>query len=825
MNENKNIFIEDELINSYLSYAMSVIIGRALPDVRDGLKPVHRRTLFVMSELNNRFNKTYKKSARIVGDVIGKYHPHGELAVYNSIVRLVQLFTQRYPLIDGQGNFGSIDGDPAAAMRYTEIRMSEIAEYLLSDLNFSTVNYIPNYDNTETYPSILPAMVPNLLINGSCGIAVGMATNIPPHNLTEVINACLGLISKPEINIDELMAYIKGPDFPTSGSICGVNGIINAYKTGRGKIVIKSKVKIKTYDDDISSITITELPYQVNKARLLEKILILLKEKKIDGIKTIRDESDKDGLRIFIEVFRGRNPNIILNKLYSLTKLQSTFNVNMVALVDNIPRLLNLKEIIKYFIDHRKEVIYRRIQYKLLHLEDKLHILEGLLIALLNMTFIIDLISLSKNYIDLKYTLSSIVWNNELLIKIDNNKFINSWCHKLYKYKFSMLQVQAVLNMKLSNLMKLEKYSVINDYNSIVNSIISYNHTLKDNISLNSIIKEELLFLKNKFGDNRRTNIIPVVKKLTHGDFIDRKEVVVTLSNDGYIKSQPVKTYNVQHRGGKGKLSMFIKSGDFVQNLLVCDSHSILLCFSTFGKVYWIDLCIMPLSSRTSKGLPIVNEFNLEKNEKINVILSTKNYDKNTYILIVTFNGLIKKILLNEFKNKRSNGIIAINLLNDDHLVDVKLVKQNDEIMLFSNTGKALRFSVEDIRSTGRMSRGVIGMRLGKDECIVSLIILDKKSYIVTATEYGYGKKTKADKFPCTRRGGKGVLSIRFDKKKGNVVKVEKVFDKDNLLLLTSNGIMSRINVEEISSVGRNSKGIFLINLSKNETLVCMKKI
>lgn len=820
----KEVFIEDELIDSYLNYAMSVIIGRALPDVRDGLKPVHRRTLFVMKELNNKFDKGYKKSARIVGDVIGKYHPHGETAVYDSIVRLSQSFVQRYPLIDGQGNFGSIDGDPAAAMRYTEIRMSEFSEYLLYDLDFCTVDYVANYDNTEKQPVVLPTMIPNLLVNGSYGIAVGMATSIPPHNLTEIVNACLAFLEESDIGINELMNYVLGPDFPTCGNICGTEGIVDAYKTGRGKVCIKSEVFIERSDDGRDCIIVKELPYQVNKSKLIEKIDELGKDKKLD-IKLIRDESDKDGLRIFIEVLKGKDPNTVLNNLYSLTKLQSIFNVNMVALVNNLPRLLNLKDMIRYFIDHRKEVVYRRTKYKLLKLKDKAHVLEGLSVVLLNFDTIIDLITKSRDLVSLKAKLLTLPWSMGEIKKEVSSEIFSFLKTFSEPYMLSKIQVQSILDLKLVKLLKLERDNIISEYVTLSKDIIFHESVLNNDQLINDIIKKELIFIKDKFGDVRKTRIINEIKKLISNDFVSKESIIITLSNNGYIKAQLSEIYQTQHRGGKGKLSVLVKPNDFIQDLLVSDTHSVLLCFSNFGKVYWIDLHNFPLSSRTSKGIPIINLLNLKKDESISAILSNKSSENDEYIFMVTKKGLVKRVLLDEFRNQRSNGLIAIDLSSGDLLVDVKLVKASDEIILFSNSGRAIRFFSKDVRCTSRSSKGIIGMRLKEFNSVISLIVLEKKSYILTATEHGYGKRTKIDEYPITKRGGKGVIGVRVDKKSGEVVKVEKVFDDDDLLLITTNGIISRIKINEISCIGRNTKGVFLINLSDGERLVSIKKI
>ena len=825
MNKFNEIFIEDEIVDSYLNYAMSVIIGRALPDARDGLKPVHRRTLFAMKELNNRFNKNYKKSARIVGDVIGKYHPHGEIAVYDSIVRLSQSFTQRYPLIDGQGNFGSIDGDSAAAMRYTEIRMAEIAEYLLNDLDFSTVDYVPNYDNTEKYPLVLPTMIPNLLVNGSCGIAVGMATNIPPHNLSEVIDGCIAYLDNPTISIDGLMKYILGPDFPTYASICGIDGISNAYKTGKGRICIKAKAYVVCNNSGKDSIIIEELPYQVNKAKLIEQVIYLIKEKKVDGIKTIRDESDKDGLRIFIEILKGRNSSVILNKLYSLTKLQTVFNVNMVALVDNSPKLLNLKDVIKCFIDHRKEVIYRRTCYKLSNLESKLHILEGFFVALLNIDVLIGLITMSRNIGELKIKLSFITWQNKHLDNLYDGEKLELLRAKFYDYKWSKNQIKSILDLKLSNLIKLERDNIVTEYFLALDNLSFYKAILDNDSSLVDVIRKELLLVKNKFGDIRRTKINLNVKKLMSRDLVFKESIIITLSNNGYIKLQFTDNYHAQHRGGKGKLTLNMNVNDFIKTMVVCNTHGVLLYFSNFGRVYWMDLHDFPLSTRLAKGVPIINFLSMKQDEKIHVVMSTRFDDKTKYFLMVTRKGLVKKVLVDNFKNQRIGGVIAIDLLDDDSLVDVKVVNSFDNIMLFSNIGKVVSFSVNSIRCTGRASRGVNGMRLGKNEHIVSLIVSNKNAYIVTATQYGFGKRTKVSDYPITNRGGKGVRGICIDKKNGDVAQVEQVFDGDDLLLITKNGIMSRINISEIPCIGRNTKGVVFIKLSKRDCLVCIKRI
>ncbi len=821
MSKISEVFIEDELIDSYLKYAMSVIIGRALPDVRDGLKPVHRRTLFAMKEMNNHFNRDYKKSARVVGDVIGKYHPHGEVAVYDSIVRLSQVFVQRYPLVDGQGNFGSIDGDSAAAMRYTEIRMSEFSEYLVNDLDFDTVDFIFNYDNSEQYPVVLPSMIPNLLVNGSCGIAVGMATNIPPHNLSEVINACLAFIDNPCIDIDGLMKYILGPDFPTYATINGTDGIINAYKTGKGKINIKAKTFIEKKNDK-TFIIIKELPYQVNKAVLIERISFLVKEKKIDGIALVRDESDKDGLRVLIELTKYKNPCIVLNNLFALTKMESVFSINMVALVDNVPTLLSLKNIIKHFVDHRKEVVFRKTSFKLSKLERRIHILEGLLVALLNLDDIISIITTSKNVTSLKKRFSEISWKNSNLS--DLKLFINNDIKKFFNYVLSEKQIQAILDLKLGNFIRIERGNLVKEYSSILDCIFRYKTILNNTETLNLVVKDELLFIKKKFGDIRRTKIKFDLKEKKTKDFFFRKEVIITLSNFGYIKFQLLENYKLQHRNGRGKTSILMKFNDYVQNFLISNTYDELLCFSNFGRLYIMSLHDLSLSKRISMGIPVVNFLNLKYNEKITVILSTELHDKNKYIFMITKKGLIKKIALKSFKNKKQVGLTALKIAKGDFLVDVKIGTVLDDIILFTDSGRSIRFLNSDIRCMSRASRGVIGMKLNKDECLVSLVVLSKDNYVFISTKYGYGKRVKIDEYPIVRRGGRGVISMFVNNKSGKISKVEKIVEGDNLFLITIKGIMLKIKTSSVPFMGRRAKGVCLISLDKDDCLIDIKR-
>ncbi|HIH2763638.1 MAG TPA: DNA gyrase subunit A [Candidatus Azoamicus sp.] len=750
MTEINKTFLENEIMNSYLNYAMSVIIGRALPDVRDGLKPVHRRIIFAMKELNNTFNKQYKKSARIVGDVIGKYHPHGEIAVYDSIVRMSQNFLQRYPLIDGQGNFGSIDGDPPAAMRYTEIKMEKITEYLIKDLDFFTVDYINNYDNTQKYPSVLPNMFPNLLINGSYGIAVGMATNIPPHNITEVIEGCLATIDNKNITIDELITFIKGPDFPTYGTIQGSEGIMKAYKTGKGKITIKAK----TFIEDLNNkecIIINELPYQVNKLKLIEKIKYLIKDKKLNGIKAIKDESDKDGLRISIEIIKGNDINIILNNLYLLTKLQSTFNINIVALVNNLPKTLNLKGIINYFLDHRQEIIYRRSNYILTKIKDKFHIVEGLYFILSNIKKIIDIITHSKNT---KETKEKILNEN---LKINNYKINNYgilYLNKIKKYKFSKKQMISTLELKLNKLVKLEKNKLLNIYITLLKDLYFYKSIINNNLFILKIIQKELSLIKNKFSDKRRTQLVENENKIEIKDLINKEDLIIILTKFGYIKFKPIKEIITQKRGGKGKLSIKLNKNDITQTLIISNTHSTILCISNLGKLYLINIYDIQQSTKLITGIPILNILKLETNEIIKILISTENIKLYSYLIIVTEKGIIKKINTNTIKK---NGTKIISLITDK-ICEAKLIKNDTNILLFSNNGKAIKFSSKEIRCTSKKSYGITGMKLKQNEKIISLIIEDKNEEILLSTENGFGKRTKISNYPLRHRGGKGVI-------------------------------------------------------------------
>jgi DNA gyrase subunit A len=815
MHNINKIFLEDEIMTSYLNYAMSVIIGRALPDIRDGLKPVHRRTIYSMLNLKNFSNGTYKKSARIVGDVIGKYHPHGENAVYESIVRLSQSFTQRYVLIDGHGNFGSIDGDPPAAMRYTEIRMTELTEYMIKDLEFFTVDFVDNYDGSEKQPIVLPTWFPNLLINGSYGIAVGMATNIPPHNISEVINACIALIENENLNLKNLMDYISGPDFPTGGLIIGNKGIISAYTTGKGQIIVRSNYIIDKNIEKKNVIVIDELPYQVNKAKLIEDIYSLITLGKINGIKNLRDESDKDGLRLYIELYKDEDPKFILDKLFSLTKLEETFNINMVALLNGSPKVLNLKDIIKYFISYRKEVVYKRTKFKLNKLKKNLHIIEGICIVLSDIEFITSSIVKSNDINELKNILKEKNWSiHERLLKyfkINKNNFDI--------YKLSENQIKSIIELKISKLLKLEINNIFNDYVSCIEKMINYENILKNEDYLNNIIKSELLIIKNKFGDQRKTKII-------HDDDInitseyEKKNLIITLSHKGYIKIQPLREYKLQNRGGKGKLAFPIKSDDYVQNILLSDNFNFLVCFSSLGKFFFTKLCDLSISTRLAKGIPISNIIKVSNNEKIIKLSSLNLYKNFEYILLVTDMGVIKKLNLLDLQEKKKNGKIIIKLKNGDKLADIKGVNNRDEIMIFSSFGKAIKIKVTEIKCFKRISKGIKGMKLDLNDKIVSLIVITESLNILTVTNNGYGKITSSDKFNVSKRGSKGVLCMRFDKKFIKLVKAERVDNTNDLILITKNGIMSRINIKGIPFIDRLTKGVKLIKLSSNQKLI-----
>lgn len=829
------INIEVELKQSYLDYAMSIIVGRALPDARDGLKPVHRRVLYAMSELGNEWNKSYKKSARVVGDVIGKYHPHGESAVYDSLVRMAQSFSMRYMLIDGQGNFGSVDGDPPAAMRYTEVRMAKIATHLLGDLAKDTVDFYPNYDESELQPAVLPARIPNLLINGSSGIAVGMATNIPPHNLTEVIDACLAFINDTDISIDGLMKYIPGPDFPTGGIINGVGGIIDGYRTGRGRIHVRARTLIEI-DEKTSkeSIIIIELPYQVNKARLIEKIAELLKDKKLEGITALRDESDKDGMRVVIELRRGESAEVMINNLYSQTQLQVVFGINMVALIDSQPRTLNLKELIDCFVNHRRQIVSRRTAFELKKSRERAHVLEGLGIALANIDPVIALIKASPTPTEAKEGLTSKLWAPgvvaHMLDRVGSDicrpdNLATIFGMQAEGYRLSPVQAQAILDLRLHRLTGLEQDKILDEYKAIIVIIQDLLDILGSQTRLMQVIRDELLVIRQEFGDKRRTEILTHHLDLSREDLITEEDRVVTLSHGGYVKAQPLSSYQAQRRGGKGKAATKVKEEDYVEKLVIASTHDTLLCFSSVGKVYWVKVYEIPVASRISQGRPIVNLLPLQPNERISAVLAIRDYAENKMIFMATQNGTVKKVALTEFMRPRANGIIALDLDEGDALVGVDITEGTRDIMLFTNAGKAVRFSEMDVRTVGRSAKGVRGVRLQKNQKMISLIVLNPEGTILTATQNGFGKRTLASEFSSHGRGGQGVIAIQTSDRNGEVVGAVQVLENDELMLISNKGTLVRTRVSEISVVGRNTQGVKLIQLSEDEALVGIQRI
>ena len=827
--------IEDELKQSYLDYAMSVIVGRALPDVRDGLKPVHRRVLFAMSELGNDWNKPYKKSARVVGDVIGKYHPHGDTAVYDTIVRMAQDFSMRYMLVDGQGNFGSVDGDSPAAMRYTEIRMSKVAHALLVDLEKETVDFGPNYDGTEFAPLVLPARFPNLLVNGSSGIAVGMATNIPPHNLTEILDATLGLVDNPELTIDDLMEIVPGPDFPTAAIINGRAGILQGYRTGRGRVIMRARTEIETDEQTgRQAIIVSELPYQVNKARLVERIAELVRDKKLEGISGLRDESDRDGMRVVIELKRGEIAEVLLNNLYTQTQMQNVFGINMVALVDGQPRTLNLKQILELFIKHRREVVTRRCIFELKKARARAHILEGLGIALANIDDMIALIKQSVSPQEAKEALLAKLWQAGL-VKAMLEKAGSDACRpddlsKVYglheeQYRLSPLQAQAILELRLHRLTALEQDKILNEFEQLLGVIKELLDILASPERLMQVIREELQEMKAQFGDKRRTEIMASQEDLTIADLIVEENIVVTLSHQGYVKYQPITSYQAQRRGGKGKSAMHVKEEDFVDRLIVASTHDTLLCFSNHGKLYWLKAYQLPLASRASRGKPIINILPLAENEVITAMLPVREYLDDSFVFMATKFGTVKKVALTEFSRPRSNGIIAVGLDEGDRLVGVDITNGSKDIMLFSDAGKVIRFDENLVRATGRTARGVRGMRLAEGQFVISLVVARMEGTILTATELGYGKRTEIEEYRVTGRGGQGVISIQVNERNGKVVRAVQVVETDEAMLITDQGTLVRFKVSELSIIGRNTQGVRLINVASGEQVVGMQRI
>jgi DNA gyrase subunit A len=825
--------LEDEMEQSYLDYAMSVIIGRALPDARDGLKPVHRRVLYAMSELGNDWNKPYKKSARVVGDVIGKYHPHGDSAVYDTIVRMAQPFSLRYLLVDGQGNFGSVDGDAPAAMRYTEVRMSRLAHELLADLDKETVNFAPNYDESEREPVVFPTRVPNLLVNGSAGIAVGMATNIPPHNLGEVVAACLALIDDPSTDIDGLMQYLPGPDFPTAGLINGASGIDEAYRTGRGRIYMRARHFFETARSGRESIVVTELPYQVNKARLIEKIAELVKEKKLEGIAELRDESDKDGLRVVIELRRGEVGEVVLNNLFQHTQLQSVFGINMVALLDGQPQLLDLKQLLEAFIQHRREVVTRRTVFELRKARERAHILEGLAVALANIDEVIALIKASPSPAEAKQGLVARGWTpgvvTDLLARAGEGQTrpdgLPETCGlRDGGYWLSEQQAQAILDLRLHRLTGLEKDKIVNEYREIVERINELGLILADPARLMAVIRGELVDLSERYADARRTEIVRDHVGLSLEDLITEEDMVVTLSHAGYAKIQSLDEYRAQRRGGKGKAAVKMKDEDFVDRLFIANTHDTVLCFSSLGRVYWLKVYELPQASRTARGKPIVNLLELAEGERINTILPVRDFTADQYVLLATRHGTVKKTPLADFSRPRRNGIIAVDLVEGDGLVNAVLTDGSQEVMLFSSSGKAIRFAESEVRSMGRTARGVRGIRLGKGHEVITLIVLGE-GHILTATANGYGKRTPVDQYHRQGRGGQGVISIRTSERNGAVVGAAQVEEGDEVMLISDVGTLVRTPVDDISVTGRNTQGVTLIALNGEQRLIGVEKI
>ena len=840
------INIEDELKSSYLDYAMSVIVGRALPDVRDGLKPVHRRVLFAMNVLGNDWNKAYKKSARVVGDVIGKYHPHGDSAVYDTIVRMAQPFSLRYMLVDGQGNFGSIDGDSAAAMRYTEVRMSKIAHELLADLDKETVDYVPNYDGTEQIPAVLPTKIPNLLVNGSSGIAVGMATNIPPHNLGEVINGCLAYINDESITIDQLMEYIPGPDFPTAAMINGRKGIVDAYHTGRGKVYMRAKAEIETEKNGRETILVHEIPYQVNKARLIEKIAELVKDKKVEGISALRDESDKDGMRIVIECKRDAVGEVVLNNLYAQTQLQTTFGINMVALDNGQPKIFNLKEMIKCFVNHRREVVTRRTIFELRKARDRAHILEGLALALANIDEIIELVRQANTPAEAKAALVARGWQlgnvAAMLERAGTDAARPDWLEEQFgirdnQYHLTEQQAQAILDLRLHKLTGLEHGKILEEYKQLLEEIAELMFILSSSERLMEVIREELELVKEQFNDERRTEITAASNDIDLEDLIPKEDVVVTLSHEGYVKYQILSDYEAQRRGGKGKAATRMKQEDFIERLLVANTHDTILCFSSRGRMYWLKVYQLPLASRTARGKPIVNILPLEENERITAILPVREYTEDKFVFMATADGTVKKTPLTDFSRPRSAGIIAVNLREGDSLIGVDVTDGDCDIMLFSAYGKVVRFYespvvIDDegntkggVRGMGRTAAGVRGIKLAEGDKVVSLIVPHNEGDILTVTENGYGKRTGLAEYPAKSRATQGVVSIKVSERNGSVVGAVQAEDGDEFMMITNGGTLVRTRVAEVSRVGRNTQGVTLIRTVEDEKVVGLQRI
>ncbi len=831
-----SVSLEQEMQQSYLDYAMSVIVGRALPDARDGLKPVHRRVLYAMRELGNDYNKPYKKSARVVGDVIGKYHPHGDSAVYDTIVRMAQPFSMRYLLVDGQGNFGSVDGDPPAAMRYTEVRMSRLAHELLADIQKETVDFVENYDGSEEEPSIMPTRVPNLLVNGSSGIAVGMATNIPPHNMREVVSACLALIDDPAIDVPGLMEHIPGPDFPTAGTINGAAGIYSAYRTGRGRVYIRAKAEIEDMGKSgRERIVVTELPYQVNKARLIGKIAELVREKKLEGIAQdgLRDESDKDGLRVVIELKRGESADVLLNNLYKQTPMQSVFGINMVALHEGQPRLMNLKQVLEAFLAHRREVVTRRTIFDLRKARDRAHVLEGQAVALANIDEVIELIKQSPSPADARTALVGRTWDpgsvTEMLERAGEtdtrpDALTDGFGIVDGRYQLSDVQAQAILDLRLHRLTGLEQEKIINEYKEILDNIKELSDILADPDKLLEVIRGELRDLRDTFGDERRTEIVQDHSDLSVEDLITQEDVVVTLSHGGYAKAQPIEAYQAQRRGGRGRSATKVKDEDFIDQLFVANTHDTILCFSSRGKMYWLKVYQVPQASRGSRGKPIVNLLPLEPGERINAVLPIKEFDDESFVFMATSGGTVKKTPLSQFSRPRASGIIAIDLRGDDVLVNAAITDGSADILLVASSGKSIRFKESDVRPMGRGAAGVRGIKLADDHEVIGLSIVED-GLILTATENGYGKRTPVEDFPVQGRGGQGVIAIQTTERNGRTVGAIQVHDDDEMMLISSNGTLVRTPVGDVSVMGRNTQGVRLIRVESGQRLVGLARI
>ncbi len=828
-----SVNLEDEMRRSYLDYAMSVIVGRALPDARDGLKPVHRRVLYAMKELGNDYNKPYKKSARIVGDVIGKYHPHGDTAVYDTMVRMAQEFSMRYVLIDGQGNFGSVDGDNPAAMRYTEVRMTRLAHEMLADLDKDTVDFVPNYDESETEPSVLPSRVPQLLINGSAGIAVGMATNIPPHNLSEVIDGCVALIDNPDLDLAGLMKLIPAPDFPTAGILLDANGLVDAYATGRGRIVMRARTNFEDVGKDKQAIIITELPYQVNKARLQERMAELVREKKLEGISEIRDESDRDGMRVYIELKRGENAEVVLNNLFQHTQMQDSFSINMVALDEGQPKTLSLKQMLLIFVRHRREVVTRRTRYLLKEARKRAHVLEGLAVALANIDEVIELIKRAPNPAEAKTGLMSRVWKPGAVTgMLERTGAQNSRPDDLAAdfglvqagYRLTEVQAQAILDLKLQRLTGLEQDKIIQEFKEILDSIVDHLDILGSEARLLSVIRAELLEIKEQYGDERRTEISEGAVNLNREDLVTPQEMVVTLSHAGYVKTQPLDEYRAQKRGGRGKTAATTKDEDFVDRLWIAHTHDTLMCFGSTGKVYKLRVFELPVGSSAARGKPFVNLLPLEANEKISAVLPVKDFAPGSYVFKATRLGTVKKTALEDYSNIRANGIIAVDLRSDDELVDVALTNGKNDIVLFCDGGRAIRFNEDDVRAMGRQATGVRGMRLKEGEKVIALIVANSGD-ILTVSELGMGKRTQIGEFPVHGRGGQGVIAQNITDKSGKLVGAIEVHEADEIMLISEGGTLIRTAVKGISVLGRNTQGVRVMRPDENDRLVGLDRI